>query len=188
MSIKQREMFTGSDYPPDRSYASFQLERALEDYLSNYSHRIDDKIKKELPWHSIYVKQLRSDGEEEKAAEFVAIKFLVYVEESIDRQDGKAVYVPASPPFYQQVNDYLRFHLNEFTNERGFNGCDDIVPGIDWSNQDKYRQFTPGSTKLDRLVNVADLDGGGVTEVSCSYIFDQSSVIAGVLHQFNRLS
>lgn len=187
MSIVQGEILAGRDVNLSPGYIDDQLDRAFNDFSQNYAAQVDPKAKRLLPWYDCYVNTLRISGEEAKAADFMAIKFLTWIDESIDNQEGKIVYVPATSEFFHQVNDQLRFHLGGFIEERNNQVAQEITT-IDWSDQYKYRKYDHGnSDNLDVLACIPDFQGTSVTEILCSYgFYPDSNEMNGVFHQFKR--
>ena len=187
MSITHGEIVRDLETPLDSSaYVGDLLRQASDDYRLVYSQPVE-KAGDHLSWDDDYAKRLINNGETEKAANFIAIKFLVWCSESIESGDGKSVYVPADSYLYQQVNNRLRYHLGMLIDEiNGVNSSYYPLKKIDWQNQNEYVQYTKETGKCDELGIIVDSMGNVTRRVNCTYTFNsEGSAISGVDYQFS---
>ncbi len=185
--VDHGEKIKGLENNPGTGYLNALIHRAKDDFERNYSLLASRDQIDNLSWDDIYIQLLRNSGEEFKAADFMSCKFLKWILESINNQDGQNIHVPAFDCFYQNVNDSLRYHFNSLNIYNGHYDCA-LFPDIDWSNQQAYQQFRFDSGKLEELGILKDPGSSLVTPVSCGYLFnDQGQEISGLVYQFGTI-
>jgi len=183
--VYQGEKLRGLEIEPKTGYVQALVERAIGDYKNNYKKLATGEQIKNLSWDDVYIQLLRQDGKEFQAADFMALKFLVWSQESINNQDGRSVFVPADDDFYKDVNDCLRYHFNSLIIYTG-QGDGTFFPEIDWSNQQAYQSFKEGSGSLEILGTLKATGSSAAIEMSCGYSFNaQGDELSGLFYHFS---
>lgn len=189
MSVVQGEQLTELATDANRGYIESLIASSRQDYLELYEKSIDPSHKELLEWEDLYMHQLREHGEEAKAANFMAMRFLLWAKEGIEKNGADVVRIPAVDSFFRAVNDQMRVHLNGFIADA--NGADPTqleIPSIDWDDQAKYLPYATGQPSLDTigyLVGRNSIERDAVTVVGCDYIFAADrQEICGVNYHF----
>lgn len=193
MSVVHREKLTGLNKDISQGYIEDLIASSRQDYLELYEKSIEPSHKELLEWEDLYMHQLREHGEEAKAADFMAIRFLLWANEGIEKNGADVVRIPAVDTFFRNVNDRMRVHLNGFIADA--NGVDMRhleVPLIDWSDQSKYIPYASDAANLDTigyLLGRNNIENDAVIAIGCEYLFGaEKQQICGVNYHFTPVA
>lgn len=189
MSVVHREKLTGLGKEVSRGYIESLIAASRQDYLELYEKSIDPSHKELLQWEDLYMHQLREHGEEDKAADFMAMRFMLWAKEGIEKYGADVVRIPAVDGFFRNVNDRMRVHLNGFIADA--NGVDMRqleIPLIDWNEQSKYLPYASDTASLDTigyLIGRNSIENDAMIAVGCEYLFGaEKKQICGVNYHF----